>query len=218
MSSARPVKVEFLFDFGSPNAYLADRVIPDIERRTGARFDYVPVLLGGIYKLTGNASPADTLKGIRNKREYMELETKRFLRRHDIGGFRTNPFFPVNTLQLMRGAVAAQSEGLFEPYFRAVYHHMWEEPKKMDDPDVMRAALISSGVDADRIIAKSQEQAIKSRLLELTQDAVNRGAFGSPTFFVGREIFFGKDALRDVEEEILAQRGNASPRVAAEVS
>ena len=201
-----PLKVEFQFDFGSPNAYLAARVIPDIERRTGTKFDYVPVLLGGIYKLTGNSSPADYLKGIRNKPDYMALETERFIRRHGITTFRRNPFFPVNTLQLMRGAVAAEAEGVFWPYFQAVYHHMWEEPKKMDDPGVMREALISSGINADKIVARSQDPAVKNRLMALTQDAVDRGAFGSPTFFVNDEMFFGKDQLRDVEEEILAQR------------
>ncbi len=199
-------KVEFLFDFGSPNAYLAEKLIPQIEQRTGVKFDYVPVLLGGIYKLTGNSSPADYLRGIKNKREYMQIETERFIRRHKITTFNDNPFFPVITLMLMRGAIAAQFEGVFEPYFRAAYHHMWEEPKKMDDPKILREALISSGLDADRLMARAQDQDVKSRLLELTQNAVERGAFGSPTFFVGKEIFFGKDQLRDVEDEIVAQQ------------
>jgi len=206
MSDAGALKVQFQFDFGSPNAYLAARVIPDIERRTSTKFDYVPVLLGGIYKLTGNSSPADYLKDVRNKPDYMALETERFIRRHGITTFRRNPFFPVNTLQLMRGAVAAEAEGVFWPYFQAVYRHMWEEPKKMDDPAVMREVLTSSGIDADRIIARSQDPAVKNRLMALTQEAVDRGAFGSPTFFVNDEMFFGKDQLRDVEQEILAQQ------------
>ena len=206
MSDAGALKVQFQFDFGSPNAYLAARVIPDIERRTSTKFDYVPVLLGGIYKLTGNSSPADYLKGVRNKPDYMALETERFIRRHGITTFRRNPFFPVNTLQLMRGAVAAEAEGVFWPYFQAVYRHMWEEPKKMDDPAVMHEVLTSSGIDADRIIARSQDPAVKNRLMALTQEAVDRGAFGSPTFFVNDEMFFGKDQLRDVEQEILAQQ------------
>ncbi len=199
----RPVKVEFMFDFGSPNAYLAEKVIPEIQRRTGAEFEYVPVLLGGIYKLTNNRSPAEAFAGIKNKPEFMELETRRFIRRHNITTFNGNPFFPVNTLQLMRGAVAAQFEGLFEPYFRAAYHHMWEAPKKMDDPQVAREAFMSSNIDFDRIVARSQQPEVKNRLLELTQSAVTRGAFGSPTFFVGEEMFFGKDQLRDVEEAIV---------------
>jgi len=200
-----PLKVEFQFDFGSPNAYLAELVIPSIERRTGAKFEYVPVLLGGIYKATGNMSPADSLRGIKNKPEYQALETQRFLRRHNITKFHQNPFFPVNTLMLMRGAVAAQFEGMFEPYFRAAFHHMWEEPKKMDDLEVFRAAFKSSGIDIDRLMARAQQDDVKKRLIDLTTDAVKRGAFGSPTFFVGKEMFFGKDQLRDVEELILVQ-------------
>jgi 2-hydroxychromene-2-carboxylate isomerase len=206
----QPAKVQFMFDFGSPNAYLAKLVIPDIERRTGVKFEYVPVLLGGIYKLTGNSSPVDYLRGIKNKLEFQELEMQRFIRRHNITKFRKNPFFPVNTLQLMRGAVAAQFEGVFELYFHAAYHHMWEEPKKMDDSEVARKALISSGIDFDQLFARAQQPEVKNRLLELTQDAVNRGAFGSPTFFVGNEMFFGKDQLRDVEEAIVEAKAAAA--------
>ena len=164
-----------------------------IEQRTGVKFDYVPVLLGGVYKATGNMSPADSLRGIKNKPEYNALETERFLRRHNITKFKTNPFFPVNTLMLMRGAVAAQFEGMFEPYFRAAYHHMWVEPKKMDDPQIFREAFLSSGIDIDRLIARAQQDDVKKKLIENTSNAVARGAFGSPTFFVGDEMFFGKD-------------------------
>jgi len=199
------VKVEFLFDFGSPNAYLAEVAIAGIEQRTGVKFDYVPVLLGGIYKATGNMSPFESLRGIKNKPEYQALETQRFIRRHGIVKFRSNPFFPVNTLMLMRGAVAAQFEGVFEPYFRAAYHHMWEEPKKMDDPAIFRSAFLSSGIDIDRLAARAQQDDVKKKLIELTENAVRRGAFGSPTFFVGNEMFFGKDQLRDVEESIVEQ-------------
>ncbi len=201
----KPLRVEFQFDFGSPNAYLAECAIPAIERRTGVKFDYVPVLLGGIYKLTGNMSPAESLRGIKNKPEYQALETQRFIRRHNVTRFRQNPFFPVNTLMLMRGAVAAQVEGVFEAYFRAAYHHMWEEPKKMDDVQVFKAAFTSSGIDIDRLMTRAQQDDVKQRLLDLTKDAVARGAFGSPTFFVGDEMFFGKDQLRDVEDEIVRQ-------------
>jgi len=198
----QPVKVQFMFDFGSPNAYLAARIIPDVERRTGVKFEYVPILLGGIFKLTNNRSPGESFAGIKNKPQFMELETERFIRRHNITTFRKNPFFPVNTLQLMRGAVAAQFEATFEPYFHAAYHHMWEEPKKMDDPQIARDAFISSNIEFDRLFARAQQPDVKARLLELTQDAVDRGAFGSPTFFVGKEMFFGKDQLCDVEEAI----------------
>jgi len=202
---AKLLRVEFQFDFGSPNAYLAELALPAIERRTGVKFDYVPVLLGGIYKLTGNMSPADSLRGVKNKPEYQALETQRFIRRHNITGFRQNPFFPVNTLMLMRGAVAAQFEGVFEPYFRAAYHHMWDEPKKMDDVEIFKAAFKSSGINIDRLMARAQQDEVKKRLIDLTNDAVARGAFGSPTFFVGEEMYFGKDQLREVEEEIVRQ-------------
>jgi 2-hydroxychromene-2-carboxylate isomerase len=192
--------VEFHFDFGSPNAYLSHLVIPDIERRTGARFVYVPVLLGGVFKLTNNRSPAESLAGIRNKPEYQRLETERFLHRHAIAQFAPNPFFPVNTLVLMRGAIAAQRIGIFERYVDEVYRHMWAEPKKLDNPDVLRAALVQSRLDADAILALAQAQDVKDELLVNTQRSVERGAFGSPTFFVGDAIYFGKDRLRDVEE------------------
>jgi 2-hydroxychromene-2-carboxylate isomerase len=199
--------VDFLFDFGSPNAYLSHLVIPEIEQRTGATFVYIPVLLGGIFKATGNRSPAESLAGIKNKAEHMQKETDRFLRRHHITRYRHNPFFPVNTLQLMRGAVAAQAEGLFEPYVEAVFASMWEDPKKMDDPEVVRAALVAAGLDADLILRRSQDPEVKGKLIANTEAAVARGVYGSPTFFVGDEMFFGKDQLRDVEEELATPTG-----------
>jgi len=197
-------RVEFLFDFGSPNAFLAHRVIPDIERRTGAAFDYVPVLLGGIFKATGNRSPAEAFGHIKNKLDYERLETERFMRRHGIADFRFNPHFPVNTLLLMRMAVAAQLDGRLPPYLDATFRHMWVEPKKMDDPEVVRSALAASGLDANRLLARAQEPEVKQRLIANTEEAVARGAFGIPTFFVGSEIFFGKDRLGDIEAAIRA--------------
>ncbi len=197
-------RVEFHFDFGSPNAYLAHLVIPAIEQKTGAKFVYVPVLLGGVFKLTNNRSPAESMAGIRNKPEYLRIEMERFLKRHGITRFTRNPFFPVNTLVLMRGALAAQRLGVFERYVDEVYRYMWADPKKMDDPDVLRGALLESRLDAGAILALTQAQDVKDELLANTQRSVDRGTFGSPTFFVGEEIFFGKDTLRDVEEAIAA--------------
>ena len=194
--------VEFHFDFGSPNAFLSHLVIPDIERRTGAKFDYVPILLGGVFKLTNNRSPAESFAGIRNKPEYQRLETARFVQRHAITRFTPNPFFPVNTLVLMRGAIAAQRIGVFERYVDEMYRHMWAEPKKLDDPGVLRAALVELLLDGDRILTLVQTHEVKDELLANTQRSVERGTFGSPTFFVGEEIYFGKDRLRDVEEAI----------------
>jgi 2-hydroxychromene-2-carboxylate isomerase len=159
-----------------------------------------------VFKLTNNASPVTMFKDIPNKLAYQGIETERFIRRHGITRFRRNPFFPVNTLQIMRGAVAAQAEGLFPRYVDAVFRHMWEEPKKMDEPEVIRAALDSSGLDGARLMAGAQEPEVKQRLVRNTEGSVARGTFGSPTFFVGEEIFFGKDSLRDVEDEIMRAR------------
>jgi 2-hydroxychromene-2-carboxylate isomerase len=200
------ITVEFHFDFGSPNAYLSHLVLPQIEKRTGVKFEYVPILLGGVFKLTNNRSPAESLVGIKNKPEYERLEMNRFIRRHGITRFQSNPFFPVNTLMLMRGAIAAQSLGVFERYVDEMYRHMWAEPKKLDDPQVLRAALEESGLDSERVFALIQTPEVKDRLLENTRRSVERGTFGSPTFFVGEEIFFGKDRLRDVEELIMASQ------------
>ncbi len=199
-------QVEFHFDFGSPNAYLSHLVIPAIEARTGVKFSYVPILLGGVFKATHNVSPAVSLKGIQNKPEYYTLETKRFLKKHAITAYKMNPHFPVNTLQLMRGAVFAQTQDYFTQYVEAVYQHMWAEPKKMDEADVISAALIASGLPAEAILAGMQQPEIKQQLIKNTEDSVTRGVFGSPSFFVGDELFFGKDKLVEVEEEIQARR------------
>jgi 2-hydroxychromene-2-carboxylate isomerase len=193
---------QFLFDVGSPNAFLSHEAIPAIEKRTGTRFEYVPILLGGIFKATNNRSPAEAFAGIKNKREFHALETERFLKRFGVKPYTWNPFFPVNTLNLMRAAVAAQMEGVFEKYVEAAFHHMWVEPKKMDDPEVAAKALSASGLDAAKLFARAQDADVKAKLIENTQSAVERGAFGSPTFFVGKEMFFGKEQLREVEEMI----------------
>jgi 2-hydroxychromene-2-carboxylate isomerase len=200
------INVEFLFDFGSPNAYLSHLVIPQIEARTGVRFRYVPVLLGGVFKATNNVSPAVSLQGIKNKPQYTQLETKRFLAQHKITRYAPNPFFPVNTLTIMRGAVFAQQQGYFEKYVDEVYRHMWAEPKKMDDPAVITAALDESGLPSQAILAGTQVPEVKQQLIANVDDAVARGVFGSPSFFVGSELYFGKDRLREVEEEIERQK------------
>jgi 2-hydroxychromene-2-carboxylate isomerase len=200
------LRVEFHFDFGSPNAYLSHLVLPGIASRTGVDVEYVPVLLGGVFKATNNVSPAVSLQGIANKPAYQELETRRFLAHHGITRYARNPHFPVNTLLIMRGAVHAQSAGYFERYVDEVYRLMWAEPHKMDDVDVVRAALAEAGLPADEIIEGTQRPEVKQRLVANTEASVARGVFGSPSFFVGDELFFGKDRLRDVEEEILRQR------------
>ena len=200
------VKVEFHFDFGSPNAYLSHLVIPEIEKRTGVKFEYVPVLLGGVFKLTNNRSPAQSLAGIKNKPDYERLEMTRFIKRHGITHFQSNPFFPVNTLMMMRGAIAARSLGAFERYVDEMYRNMWADPKKMDDPNVFRAALDDAALPTAKIFELIETKPVKDELIENTNRSVERGTFGSPTFYVGNEIFFGKDRLRDVEEMIAASK------------
>ncbi len=194
--------VEFHFDFGSPNAYLSHAVIPGIEQRTGATFRYVPVLLGGVFKATNNVSPAVSMQGIANKPEYQQVETRRFLARYGVDNYAANPHFPVNTLLVMRGAIAAQELGVFKPYVDAVYHHMWVQPKKMDDPEVVWAALTESGMPVTELQAKVTEPEVKATLINNTLASVERGNFGSPTFFIGDDLYFGKNTLRDVEEAL----------------
>jgi 2-hydroxychromene-2-carboxylate isomerase len=194
--------VEFLFDFGSPNAFLCHRAIPAVEQRTGIRFEYVPVLLGGIFKATGNQSPAVQFQSVRNKPEYQRLEIERFIKKHHIEGFGYSPYFPINTLLLMRGAVAARAMGQFEHYVEVMFHHMWVVHRKLDEPGVFAQVLQESGFDPDALIQACSDPRVKTQLLENTERAVARGAFGSPTFFVEQEMWFGKEHLRDVEEEI----------------
>lgn len=199
----QPVNVQFLFDFGSPNAYLCHKVIPSIEARTGTAFDYVPILLGGLFKLANNRSPGEAFAGIPNKLAYDRLEITRFVSRHGLSRYRYNPHFPVNTLKIMRGACAAQKLDCQKPYIEAVYAAMWEDGKNMDDVSVITDTLEAAGLDSQRILALSQDPDVKAHLLHNTQSAHDHGAFGSPSFLIGRELWFGKDRLRDVEEEIV---------------
>ena len=204
---SKPVHVEFLFDFGSPNAYLCHKVIPAIEARTGVKFHYIPILLGGLFKLANNRSPAEAFAGIPNKRAYDKLEVARFVARHKLDQYRFNPNFPVNTLKIMRGACAAQKLGCFEQYVATVYAAMWEQEENMAEDTVIAARLSDAGLDAQAIMTASQDPDVKAMLLANTESAHARGAFGSPSFFVNGEIYFGKDRLRDVEDEIVRMQG-----------
>jgi 2-hydroxychromene-2-carboxylate isomerase len=181
-------------------------VIPAIEARIGARFDYVPVLLGGVFRATSNRSPMESMAGIKNKPDYERLEMNRFLVRHGITQYKRNPFFPVNTLAIMRGAVAARGLGVFEKYVDEVYRYMWSEGRNMGDPEVIAASLEESGLPAKAILEAAVSAPVKAELIANTERSVERGTFGSPTFFVDDDIYFGKDRLRDVEEAFLARR------------
>ena len=200
-----PATIDFIFDFGSPNAYLSHRVLPGIAERTGARINLIPCLLGGIFKATGNQSPMTAFGEVKGKLAYERLEMMRFIKKHRLDKFAMNPNFPVNTLMLMRGAVAAEMDGTLDAYVESGLKHMWEDGLKMDDPDVYADAMTKAGLDGAALLARTQDPTVKAKLAENTAAAVERGAFGIPTFFVGGEMFFGKDRLGQVEEEAAAQ-------------
>jgi len=204
-------QTQFLFDFGSPNAYLCHKVLAGVEHRTGTQIEYVPILLGGLFKLANNRSPIEAFAGIPNKLAYDMLEIKRFVAKHQLTQFRMNPHFPVNTLKIMRLAVAAQASGCGQAYTDAVFAAMWEAGRNMDDVGEISAVLQAAGLDGGALLAKAQEPDIKARLAANTQTAFERGAFGAPSFFVGDQLFFGKDRLRDFEDEIVNQRSNLRP-------
>lgn len=200
-----PKDLEFIFDFGSPNAYMAFLALPLVLARTGARLNITPCLLGGIFKATGNQSPMQAFGGVKGKLEYEALERVRFLRKHNLTRFRFNPHFPVNTLTLMRGAVFASREGFLQTFVEAGLRFMWEEGLKMDDPDVFEKAFTHAGFDGQAILDGATQADVKAQLIANTEAAVLRGVFGIPTFFVGDEMYFGKDRLAEVEAELLAE-------------
>jgi 2-hydroxychromene-2-carboxylate isomerase len=193
--------IDFIFDFGSPNAYLAGKVLPQVAARTGATVNLIPCLLGGIFKATNNRSPVQAFGEVKGKLAYEQLETRRFVEKHGLTQFRMNPHFPVNTLLIMRGQIAAQRLGVGERYLEVVQAAMWERALKMDDPEVVGRTLVEGGLDGAAILEATQDPAVKAELVANTEAAVARGVFGIPTFFVGDEMFFGKDRLGQVEEE-----------------
>jgi 2-hydroxychromene-2-carboxylate isomerase len=194
--------IDFIFDFGSPNAYLAWKVLPEIAVRTNAQVNLMPCLLGGLFKLTGNQAPMTAFGNVKGKLEYERLETQRFILKHGIRDFRFNPHFPVNTLLIMRGLLAARRAKVGEIYLDAVLKAMWQEGQKMDDPAVVATVLGAAGLDAKAILDTAQDPDVKAELAANTNAAAARGAFGIPTFFVGNEMFFGKERLGQVEEEL----------------
>ena len=194
--------IEFIFDFGSPNAYLAYRALPPILERTGARLAINPCLLGGIFKATGNKPPSVAYAAIKGKFEYEVLEVRRFIAKHRLAKFRLNPHFPVNTLMLMRGFVAAREAGSEAAYLEMGLEGMWEEGLKLDDLDVLARRIDAAGLDSASLLAAAETDPVKQKLADNTAAAVARGVFGIPTFFVGDEMFFGKERLGQVEEAV----------------
>ena len=194
--------VEFLFDFASPNAYLAWRALPGMLAGIDARVELVPCLLGGLFKLTGNQAPMTAFAGVEGKLAYERLEMQRFITKHRLEAFRFNPHFPINTLQLMRGMIAARRLGTEDAYVDTVLKGMWEDERDMADLAVVADVLAKAGLDAGAIQQAAQNPDVKAELAQSTERAAKRGAFGVPTFFVGDEMFFGKERLAQLVEAL----------------
>ena len=193
-----PRTLEFIFDFASPNGYLAWRVLPEIVARTGARLVVTPALLGGLFKATGNQAPMIAFAGVPSKLAYEALELRRFVERHAIP-FRMNPHFPLNNLLAMRAFVAAQIDGDEQACMEAVSVATWVDGLKTDDPDVLAGVLDRAGLNGAVLLARTQTSEVKQRLIDNTASAAERGAFGIPTFFVDGAIVYGKERLEQVE-------------------
>ncbi len=188
---------EYHFDFGGPNSYLAHKVLPQFCAENDAEPIYVPIALGGLFKITNNQAPLIRYAGTPAKRNYEMLEFQRFIRTHNLP-FQMNPHFPINSLSLMRGAVAAQHLGCFMPYVEAIMSAMWEDGANTGDPAVVKSVLDKAGLDSEALMTKSDDPEIKAELITNTEASAARGAFGVPTFFVGEEMFWGKERLPQV--------------------
>ncbi|MGO4761645.1 2-hydroxychromene-2-carboxylate isomerase [Cupriavidus sp. 2KB_3] len=194
-------QVEFFFDFGSPYSYLAYKELPRVAARTGATIVWRPMLLGGVFKATGNHSPAD----IPLKSQWSKTDTERWARRYDVP-FRHNPHFPVNTLALMRGAIGYQRQGAdaFARYVEAIFRAMWEDGRNLNDPQEIGKVLVEAGMDPRQALAMLDDPEVKAELKRVTEEAVARGIFGAPSFIVDGELFWGNDRLLFVEERLAA--------------
>jgi 2-hydroxychromene-2-carboxylate isomerase len=190
---------EFWFDFGSPAAYLAFTQIPSIEAETGAKAVYRPMLLGGVFQATGNHSPAT----IPAKGKYIFNDFNRYAKRYGVP-FNNNPHFPINTLLLMRGAAGMleQQPEQFLAYCSAVFQAIWINALNMNDPATVGAALHKAGFDPQKLMVLANDQATKDALKATTTEAVSRGVFGAPTFFVDDQMFWGQDRLDFVKEAL----------------
>jgi 2-hydroxychromene-2-carboxylate isomerase len=193
--------LEFFFDFGSPASYLAWTQLPALCAEAGAELVWRPMLIGGVFQATGNASPAS----VPAKGRYVNIDLGRFAARYRVP-LVINPFFPINTLMLMRGATGVQLRmpGRLEAYLRCVFDAMWVKPQNLNDPALTAAVLDAGGFDPAAILALSNEAEVKARLRATTEEAVARGAFGAPTMYVGEQMFFGQDRLDFVREALAA--------------
>lgn len=196
--------IELIFDFGSPNAYLVHKVLPQMAAEAGVGVTYTLPLLGGIFKLTQNKAPMEQFAAVPSKLKYERLEFNRFVERHGLSDFKWNPHFPVFTVTLMRGALAAEEEGNLPAYIEAGLKCAWEDGVNMADPEAYVAAMTKHGIDGAHYLARAQDPAIKQKLIDTTNDVVARGVFGVPTFFVGDDMFFGKERMDQVIEAATA--------------
>lgn len=191
-------QIDFYYDFGSPNVYFVEAVLPAIAARHGAEIVYKPMLLGGVFKATNNQPPMMAFSGVSHKLDYMRAEIARFIKRHSVA-FQFNPHFPVMTVAVMRGAVACLGQDYERLYFETVMNAIWRDGEKMDEPEVIGRVLGAAGLPVAEIMAAAQSSGVKDQLRELTDAAVARKVFGAPTMFVGGEMFFGKDSLDDLD-------------------
>ena len=196
--------IEFYYDFGSPKSYFVHKLLPGIAEKYNVPVVWKPMLLGGVFKLTNNQSPMERFKDVQGKLAYDKHETDRFVKRHNLA-YQPNPHFPVITIGVMRGAIYAAGTDFDALYRDAVFKAIWEDQQKMDDPGVIRTLLNDAGLPADDIMAATQTAEVKSGLMDATNEAVLRGIFGAPTLFMGEEMFFGKEALLEIED-ILRQK------------
>jgi 2-hydroxychromene-2-carboxylate isomerase len=195
-------KLDFYYDFGSPNAYFAWKALQAVSERTGLEIIMHPVLIGGIFKSTGNQPPWQAFGNVPSKMKYMQLEIQRFIKDHKLTDFKFNSAFPVNTLLPMRGAIAAQQAGVHEAYYPAVFKAIWEDDRNISQPDILANVLDEAGLDGAALTEATQTPEVKQGLMDATQACVDRGAFGLPTFFLGEDMYFGKDRVWQIEKAI----------------
>ena len=198
--------VDFIFDVASPNTYFAHKLVPDFEKRTGVKFNYIPCLLGGIHKLSNNQPPFIAYADCKNKSDYQMIEVERFVKQHQLSKYKFNSHFPPVTIQVQRGAIAAQELGIFNEYFECVIAAMWENDKNISDLEILQGILKENNFDVASIMNIITSQECKDKLIANTDNAVSRGAFGAPTFFFEDQIFFGKDHLYQLEEYINSKK------------
>ena len=194
--------VDFIYDVATPNGYLTHKVVPEFEKRTGTNFNYVPCLAGGIFKLTNNIPPLIATADIKNKADYFFIEISRFVKKHNLTKFKNNSFFPQNSLNILRGAIAAKELGVLKEYVECTMAEMWEKDLNIQDLEVLEKVLDEEGIDHKTILEMIQTKECKDKLIANTSWAVEKGAFGIPTFLIDDQIFFGKDHMDQLEDYI----------------